>query len=155
MPVAQAYNEWLFHGPMFAGITAVEAVGENGIIGTIKGSKAKDLFGDGRAGNWTVDPVVVDSGLQMIILWARTVLDETPLPSRLGCYHAYAPLDGDAIRCEIEVARRPGNPTLRCQLRFFSPQGQLLGWMEDMEVTGSKALNRTAKAKTSMAGAGD
>jgi acyl transferase domain-containing protein/NAD(P)H-dependent flavin oxidoreductase YrpB (nitropropane dioxygenase family) len=145
MTVAEAYESWLFHGPLFAGITAVEAVGENGIIATLRSSRAGALFADGRAGEWIVDPVVTDSALQMTILWARTVIDQTPLPSRLGCYHAYGPLRGEAIRCELEIDNRRGTPTLRCQVRFFNERGELLGWMEDMELTASKALNRAAK----------
>ncbi|MFN0101054.1 MAG: SDR family NAD(P)-dependent oxidoreductase [Bryobacteraceae bacterium] len=145
LTVAEAYEAWLFHGPLFAGIVDVEAVGDNGIVGTLRPSLPATLFADPRQGEWAADPVVIDSGLQMIILWARTIIDQTPLPSRLGCYHAYAPLHAAAIRCEIEVDHRPGSPTLRCQLRFFNERGDFLGWMEDMEVTASKALNRTAK----------
>ncbi len=147
MSVSEAYSAWLFHGPRFAGISEVEAVGENGIIGTIETSRAGSLFEPDRDGNWQIDPVLVDSGLQLIILWARATLDMTPLPSVLGCYHRYAEVSpGVRLRCEAAIERQPGNPNILVDLKFFDG-AQLVGWLEQIRATVSRDLNRLAKGR--------
>jgi acyl transferase domain-containing protein/NAD(P)H-dependent flavin oxidoreductase YrpB (nitropropane dioxygenase family)/NAD(P)-dependent dehydrogenase (short-subunit alcohol dehydrogenase family) len=150
LPLAleEAYRCWLFHGPLLAGIAGVRQLGDNGIIADLRPSSPGDLFRPARPGRWLTDPVLVDSALQLLILWARTYLDQTPLPSRLGCYHSYGAAPEGLVRCEAEVRHQPGHPILRCGLRFFDQQERLIAALEDLEVTCSRALNRLARAKT-------
>ena len=166
LSIEEAYEQWLFHGPLFAGIVDVEGLGENGIIGRLSPSSPRRCLAEASeaplrgatalhgATAWLIDPVIVDSGLQLIILWARTYLDMTPLPSRLGCYHWLAPPSRGEVRCEIRIRATPGGPSVHNDLKFFDPDGRLIGWMEDMEATCSKALNRLGGgARASSAGA--
>ena len=147
--VAEAYRSWLFHGPLFAGIKDIEGLGRNGIIGTLQTTPPSEMFADRRAISWVTDPVLVDSGLQMIILWSRVYLEKMVLPARLGAYHRYHSLSqAGPVRCEVEIENKPGHADVRCQLRFFDARGELLAWMQDMDVIASKALNRLFKTKT-------
>ncbi|MES1261779.1 MAG: polyketide synthase dehydratase domain-containing protein, partial [Acidobacteriota bacterium] len=102
---------------------------------------------------WLIDPVIIDSGLQLLILWARARLDQTPLPSSLGCYYPVLAMPRGLVRCEARIHHTPGNPVLRADLRFFGESGQLLGWMEEMKVTCSRELNRLAKSGAAGIGA--
>ncbi|MCA1601958.1 MAG: SDR family NAD(P)-dependent oxidoreductase [Acidobacteria bacterium] len=142
--VAAAYEKWLFHGPRFAGIVEVDGIGENGVIARLSPSSPENFFTDARPGAWFIDPVVIDSGLQLLILWARAYLDMTPLPSQLGCYHRFGPPSSTDLRCEVRVSHNAGSPIIHADLKFFDAGGRLLGWLEGMEVTCSKALNRLA-----------
>src|SRR5439155_767462 len=90
LSIDEAYRQWLFHGPRFAGITRVDGVGENGIVGRVRRSAPTELLGRSAPGAWLIDPLAIDSGLQLVILWARTCLDQTPLPSRLRACRRYA-----------------------------------------------------------------
>ncbi len=144
LSLAAAYEDWLFHGPLFAGIREVEAVGRNGIIGRLHASDPAAALADDAPGAWMIDPVVIDSGLQMIILWARTNLDMTPLPARLGAYHRYAETLSGELRCEASIAHTPGNPAIMVDIKFFDASGRLAGWIERLEATCSTALNRLA-----------
>jgi acyl transferase domain-containing protein/NAD(P)H-dependent flavin oxidoreductase YrpB (nitropropane dioxygenase family) len=146
LTVPQAYDQWLFHGPMLAGITDIIAMGDNGVIGKLRPSDPKSLIQPPPAGRWLVDPVVTDSALQLTLIWARAMFDQTPLPSAMETYVHVKPLSGvKEILCELEILSQPGNPTLRCRPVFYDESGHVLGWMEGMEVTMSKALNRLAK----------
>ena len=147
MTIDEAYERWLFHGPIFAGIVEVAALGENGVIAQLMPSSPKRCLAECCESNWLIDPILVDSGLQMIILWARTYLDMTPLPSRLGCYHRFNGPPAGPIRCETHIHHTPGTPTIVADIRFFDGDGRLLGRLEDMEGTCSKALNRLASAR--------
>jgi acyl transferase domain-containing protein/NAD(P)H-dependent flavin oxidoreductase YrpB (nitropropane dioxygenase family)/NAD(P)-dependent dehydrogenase (short-subunit alcohol dehydrogenase family)/acyl carrier protein len=138
------YSSWLFHGPAFAVITDIESIGENGIIARLRPSQTDTFFEPPIEGSWVIDPAVVDGGLQLVVLWARHYLDQTPLPSRIGHYHRYAKSFPDSIRCEVRVEHIPGNPVLKGDIKFFDETGKLLGWLEGMEGTCSKELNRLA-----------
>lgn len=152
LPLAEAYDQWLFHGPMFAGILEVVAMGDNGIIGRVRVSQPQKLIRPAPAGSWLVDPVAADSSLQLCLLWIRSIFDQTPLPSAIDAYYHVAPLtEAREILCEIEIAAKPGNPNVRCDLRYYDESDRLLGWMDGLEVTMSKALNRL-KAKGAPAG---
>jgi acyl transferase domain-containing protein/NAD(P)H-dependent flavin oxidoreductase YrpB (nitropropane dioxygenase family) len=148
LSVPAAYATWLFHGPLFAGIARVDALGENGIIGELTPSRPAELFAYAPSGAWIVDPVIVDSALQLIILWSRHYLDSTPLPSRLGTCRTWAPLGAGPVKCEVEIQLKPGSATLVNDIRFYDADGRLCVHMVGMELNVSKALNRLAGAGT-------
>ena len=151
MSIADAYEQWLFHGPLFAGIAEVEALGDNGIIATLSPSTPKRCLAESPKGHWLIDPVMVDSALQLIILWARTYLDMTPLPARLTCYHRYARPVAGQVRCEASVRHVAGTPVIHADFRFIDAAGKLFGWLEGLEGTCSKALNRLAATRVGQA----
>jgi hypothetical protein len=143
LSLPDAYRQWLFHGPRMAGIAAVDAIGERGITGSLIPSSPQRLLAGGATGAWQIDPVVVDSGLQLLLLWTRRTLDMTGLPASLSTYHRFGPLADPQLRCELRLHPETGmGPALRCDIAFVGTGGRLLGLMETMEVTVSKALNR-------------
>jgi hypothetical protein len=143
LPVTDAYERWLFHGPLLAGITEIIGMGDNGIIGRIQTVDISTMIRPYPGGQWLVDPVITDSSLQLVLLWARATYDQTPLPSALEAYYNDRPLhSAREVLCEIEIVRLPGTPTLRSRHVFYDQDDRLLGWMEGMESTMSKALNR-------------
>jgi NAD(P)-dependent dehydrogenase (short-subunit alcohol dehydrogenase family)/acyl carrier protein len=154
MSIEEAYEQWLFHGPLFAGIVEVERIGENGIIGRLSPSSPSRCLAETSPNvRWIMDPVVLDSGLQLLILWARTYRDATPLPSRFGAFHRFGDLSAGEVRCEARV--RPAaenNPVVHSDLFFYDLQGRLLGLLEDMEFACSKALNRLGQKRAESAG---
>ena len=142
MSVDEVYEKWLFHGPLFAGIVEVEAIGEDGIIATLSPSSPQRCLAEANGSQWLIDPVMIDSGLQLLIIWSRTHLDQTPLPSRFGCYHHICTAAPGDLRCEIQIHPGARGPTFHSDLMFYDANGALIGWIEDMEATCSKALNR-------------
>lgn len=147
MSVADAYEQWLFHGPIFAGIVDVESLGENGVIAQLAPSTPMRCLAQSPTGDWLIDPVMVDSALQLIILWARVYIDMTPLPARLACYHRFAGPIRHPVRCEATVQHTRGTPVILADFRFIDASGRLVGWLEGLEGTCSKALNRLAETR--------
>ncbi|MEE8170242.1 MAG: SDR family NAD(P)-dependent oxidoreductase, partial [Phycisphaerae bacterium] len=142
MSVSEAYERWLFHGPLFAGIEQIEAIGDNGINAKLSPSSPRRCLAGAPDGDWLIDPVIIDSGLQMLILWARTHLDMTPLPSRFGRYHRLAAKIESDVWCEVRIRSTDESPAIHADLVFRNADGAVVGRLEDMEVTCSKALNR-------------
>jgi hypothetical protein len=144
MTTDEAYRQWLFHGSLFQGIAEIQGVSENGMAAVCKPSLPDRCLAGEGLGHWLIDPVVLDSGLQLIILWARANSDMTPLPSRFTRYQRFGPLIGSAIRCHLQASTSLDGHNLHANLYFVGPDQRLLGVLEDLECSSSKALNRLA-----------
>lgn len=139
--VEDAYRRWLFHGPTLQCISCIEGFNEQEIVATVIPSVPERCIQDSPPGEWLIDPVVMDSGFQLAILWARVQHDFTPLPSRFPVYRRYAPLSGERIRCYLRTQADPGSLMMRTNLYFVAPDGRILGMFERAESTCSRALN--------------
>ena len=160
--VEDAYRDWLFHGPLFQGIASIEAIGSKGARAILRPSSPRACLVGEPPGEWLIDPILVDSALQMQVLWARLHWDVTLLPARIAEYRLYGsgiatPATrppgpsgdgGDAlgIRYELRISSESQVPTCHADHYFSSLEGRLLGVLTGVEGTGSKALNRLAGA---------
>jgi hypothetical protein len=142
MAVHDIYRQWLFHGPLMAGIRDITGIGANGIIADLMPSMPQRCLGQEAQGAWLIDPVVLDSALQMIIVWTRTHWDMTPLPSRMQSYQRFGPLSGQQIHCRMRIEADAAGHVVHCYVAFYGDDGQLLGLVDDAEGVCSKALNR-------------
>jgi acyl transferase domain-containing protein/NAD(P)H-dependent flavin oxidoreductase YrpB (nitropropane dioxygenase family)/NAD(P)-dependent dehydrogenase (short-subunit alcohol dehydrogenase family) len=145
--VAEAYQQYLFHGARFAHIEQIDGQSDHGLLARIRASKPASCLAGGT-GDWLIDPVVLDSGLQLVILWARLAHDVTPLPARFKRYRRYGPLrsrDGAPIRCELVASADAEARLVRADLTFFDDDGRIVGVLEDLECTASRELNRLAR----------
>ena len=144
MSVDEAYRQWLFHGPLFQGIAEIEGIADHGMTATLISSSPRQCLMGGPEGQWLIDPVVFDSGLQLVILWTRAYLDMTPLPSRFQRYRRFGSLSGSKVQCHLHVPAKPQDHIFYINIAFVGPDGRLLGLLEDMETLSSKSLNRLA-----------
>lgn len=148
--VRDAYQRWLFHGPLFQQIVAIEGIGDHWMSAIIRPSCPADcLRSFNTRGQWLIDPIMVDCGFQLAILWARVHHDMTPLPSVIGAYRRFGVPSGAPIRCQMHAETRAGGALLLNQFFFSELDGRLLGLIEDMEGACSRALNRLADATAS------
>jgi hypothetical protein len=85
---------------------------------------------------------VLDSGLQLFLLWARANLDKTPLPTRFTRLRCYRPIGTGPIRCSLRVLEKSLDPVFYIDIDFIGPDGRLIWTLRDMEGACSKALNR-------------
>jgi hypothetical protein len=159
MSLAQLYADWLFHGPRLQGIVAVRALSAAGASALLRPSRPVDCLDPVPAQlEWLVDPVLVDSALQLQLIWGRANWGATSLPAALGAWRIAPALIGRSVR---QAARLVGSadrePLVRCELRirpdsappvnradhcFGLLDGGPLALMDEMEVSGSPALNR-------------
>ncbi len=146
---SEAYRQYLFHGPRFQLIRSIDRLGEEGIDAEVVPSRPSQWIkknGNGAAlesSNWLFDPGLVDAALQTVLVWSRVQHDTTPLPSSFGAMTRFdrdIPQEPMRLRCRI----RPGATETRIgfDAQFIDRDGKLRMLLENIEVTGSKALNR-------------
>jgi NAD(P)-dependent dehydrogenase (short-subunit alcohol dehydrogenase family) len=146
MSVQEVYRQLLFHGPQFQMIDHIERMGTSGIIASLNSSSPQQCVTSAAQGEWIIDPMVIDNGLQLILIWARLHWDMTLLPSRFLRYRRFNSLSGRKIDCHLHIRSSSKNPVIHADLAFFGPDGRLVGLLEDIEGTCSKSLNRLTKS---------
>jgi len=143
MSIGEAYENWLFHGPLFQCITAIEGINDQGLRATLLTSRPDDGLARETNANWLADPVLLDGGLQLSLIWTRFHRDMTMLPSAMKAVQLYHPFSAASeVSCQVEVVESPHRQAIIFNLYFTDEKGVLLGMIERFEATGSKALNR-------------
>jgi hypothetical protein len=127
---ARIYGDVLFHGPAFQVIEAVDGVGAEGIQGRVHGVLDTAWPQTG----WQTDPLVLDSALQLSMLWARQQFGAAVLPMGLGSLRlADQPLCHGPERV-VARCRRVNGAKVLVDAELLDPAGRLLGALRDVEL---------------------
>jgi hypothetical protein len=101
----EAYARLLFHGPALAGIIAIDGICSRGMVARVRASTPRSLRRDAPPrSEWLFDPLLLDCGFQLAILWARVQLNLTPLPARVQTIRRYQASPTHELRCELVVS---------------------------------------------------
>ena len=142
--VDDLYKDWLFHGSCFQHISSIEGVNQHGIAAVLLPSYPSQCLSRNGNGQWLVDPVLLDCGLQLAILWERVHYDMTPLPTGFKSYRRFGSPSGSPVRCYLRAYPSAGGHILSVDICFLDTEGKILAFMEGVEASCSKALNRLA-----------
>ena len=135
--IEEAYRRFLFHGPLLRGISAVSGISDEGIVGTLIASEPGGLGVRGDA--WSTDPLVVDSTIQLVLLWVREKAGAAALPSALGEYRQYAPMAGH-LTCHVEIMAAQQNAgTFSATL--VDARNRVVATLTDARYTATPSLN--------------
>jgi NAD(P)-dependent dehydrogenase (short-subunit alcohol dehydrogenase family) len=143
-PLTQArlYREWLFHGPSLQCIVALPGIAEGCLVGELRPSRPAECLAAANDGCWLLDPVLLDGGLQLALLYMRATWGVSALPAGFAAVRRYAPIGTGLVTSRLRV--RPGSSAhaARFDVLFVAGNGQLILAIEGLEATGSRALNR-------------
>ncbi|MCK5229081.1 MAG: polyketide synthase dehydratase domain-containing protein, partial [Desulfobulbaceae bacterium] len=143
MTVQQAYAKWLFHGPLFQCIDRFEGCMEKEMVAILKASSPQKCLTGQTEGEWLTDPVVLDGGLQMALLWAREYFDITVLPSSFEGVLLYKPIHtAESLICHLQVVETISKQNIVYNMFFTDRDGTLLAMIDRVQATGSRELNR-------------
>jgi len=143
---SQAYRDYLFHGPAMQCIENIDGASERGILGLVRRVSPSECVKDG-AGTWLLDPIMLDAGPQLAIIWSRMYLGATALPSAIAAYRRLGDSDGQPVRCHLRLRPDTSETCVRADVYFLRPDGMLAGVMEGLEAAADSALNRLASAQ--------
>jgi len=119
----------LFHGPEFQVICSIEGISSEGAIAQLSGRSAQSWPG----GPWHLDPLVLDGGLQLALLWTQELLGGASLPTRVEALYLQQPLSwAGPLRCVLQGAS-VGRLRARADLNFINPKGQLVAALKGVE----------------------
>lgn len=145
--IDEIYGKLMFHGPLMQGICQVTELGDDGISGVLRSSDIKRCVRSANGDNWIIDPILLDSAMQLAGIWARHYHDIMVLPTgftRLRLYKngtdssAHANLTG-----KIHVPVEYDKGQLRCDLAIYD-DGKPVMIVEGLGGVGSKSFNKLA-----------
>lgn len=142
LPVAKAYQEWLFHGPRFQVIRGISGLSSQGAAALMCASSPQQWLAGGRAEQqWIIDPAVLDAAPQMALLWARTFHDGSALPAQFGRVIRYVEQLPERFHMDFQCL--PGEAQqVRANVFFSDDEGRLLLLIEDLQCIVDARLNR-------------
>jgi hypothetical protein len=148
MGVEDAYRDLLFHGPLFQGIVAIDGMDERGASALLRPSQPGRCVAGADGLRWLLDPVLLDSALQIQVLWARLQWEVTLLPAEIGRYvRVTAAAEGEPVRHELRIRAASNPPLCHADHWFYGSDGRLLALLQDVVGVGTRALNRLAGAE--------
>jgi hypothetical protein len=137
---------------LFQGISRADLIGKGGIRALLATSSPDGWIAGGSQGQWLIDPLMFDSALQLLVVWAREHWDMTALPSGFRSFRRFASPAASRILCELRLRPETGAQTIHADIFFIDEAtGGVVGVLEDMQGACSKALNRLARREFTMA----
>lgn len=145
--VAEAYDKWLFHGPLFQAIRSIECNGERGICGIVETIPPSRCLSSHTDSPWITHPIVVDCAMQLALIHMRTRYDVTPLPTRFSHYRLFDTRVLPRYTCWAEVDVHADHSLIYVNAFLLDDRGRTAAFLEGLECPYSKELNRLADAK--------
>ena len=144
MAVETAYRDLLFHGPLFQGIAEIDGMDERGAVSWLRPSSPEQCLAAADGSAWLLDPVLLDSALQVQVVWARLHWDVTLLPAEIRAHRRVHPSaaaieSGELVRHELHVRPDSERPLCHGRPRFHLPDGRLLATLEDVVGVGNRS----------------
>ena len=141
--IESIYAETLFHGPAMRGLVDVEGCGDAGLVARCRvAPPPQDWMREPVRNRWIADPLVLDSGLQAMIVWTADRVGGASLPSRLTRYRQFVPAfpEGGA-RIVINVRDRT-EARVVSDIDWVGDDGRLLARLEGYESVVDSSLSK-------------
>ena len=130
-------GELLFHGPAFQMIRQIEGISSKGMVADLSGVVGSSLADKDLHDVWETDPLAIDGGLQLALLWCKHVLGGASLPTGIEEIRCWAGVPSsttkqDVIRCTLTGRVAKGSKSLS-DLVFHDAAGNLLAELVGVE----------------------
>ncbi len=141
------YGKWLFHGPIFQGIQTVQFLAADGITGNVTGCSPQRCVTTSDSSGWIVDPVLLDSAMQLAGIWARHYRDVTVLPTGFKTMHLFGRRNMP-FAATAQIFLNPAMATeLLCDLAIYDSNNELCFVVEGLGGIASKNFNRFSSSE--------
>jgi hypothetical protein len=139
----EIYRRVLFHGPDMQCIEGVEACDDRGVVARLRAAPAPaEWMRRPLRQKWIADPLILDGGFQMMILWSVAHSGAPGLPCYVARYRQYRrAFPAEGARVALEIGKATELHALG-DLDFLAADGQVIARMEGAECTLDAGLER-------------
>ncbi len=136
------YSETLFHGPAMRGLVEVESCGDEGLVARCRVAPPPgEWMHEPVRSRWIADPLVLDSGLQAMIVWTADRVGKVSLPSRLTRYRQFVPAFPESGARIVISVRDRSNGRIISDIDWVGEDGNLLARLEGYESVVDSSLD--------------
>jgi len=137
------YASLLFHGPAMQGIERVDGCNQHGISGWVATAPSPcEWIERPTRGTWLFDPLAIDCGFQLLVLWCRNQFGANSLPTGLRGFRQYRsrfPAEGVRVVAEIREAIET---RAVADVEFLDADDDLVARLEGYECVIDRSLNQ-------------
>ena len=127
------YREQLFHGPLLQGLKTVESCAADGIVGKAAPAATPEQWMRSPVRNrWITDPLAMDAGFQLMILWCLDQLGLASLPCHIRRLRQYSRFPADGVRIVVRVTGS-GQASAFADMEFLDNAGNAVARIEGYE----------------------
>ena len=139
--VHRAYAEVLFHGEQLQAIDRIGGVSTSGMTAEVRLGATPDQWMDEPfRSDWLTNPLALDAGFQLAILWCHEEMGAVSLPSYLHRYRQYrAVLPSDRITVALQIRERHQHKMVG-DLTFLDRDGVVIARIDGYECTVDASL---------------
>ena len=142
LDVEEVYRDILFHGPHFQALKNVAGISRHGIVADVRSAPAPaEWMSQPLRSSWLGDPLAVDAGLQLGVLWCHEELGALALPSYQARYRQYQPFPKQGVRTVLEVDETQQH-RLTGSITFLDANGRVVARSEGCEWTVDPSLRK-------------
>ena len=125
------YGGFTFHGPRLQGITSIDALSDDGVVGQVKGCRPADWIKEPLRNEWTIDPLILDASFQLAGYWAWVKHQRAGFPLSLGRFVQLAPFGLGPLK--VTVTFESGNEdTFTGTLVWQNEKGATVAYLTGM-----------------------
>jgi NADP-dependent 3-hydroxy acid dehydrogenase YdfG len=137
------YGSLLFHGPAMQGIERVDGCNPHRISGWAGVAPLPAAWIERPTrGTWLFDPLAIDCGFQLVVLWSRDQIGANSLPTGLRGYRQYKPrFPSDGVRVVAEI-REAIETRAVADLEFLDAEENLVARLDRYECVVDQSLNQ-------------
>ena len=95
------YDDVTFHGPLLQGIESIDGIGEDFVRGTLRVGTPRAWMPETSREAWDVDPLVLDSAMQLSAYVAWTRFGRAGTPVGIDELVVLGPLPTDRVRADV------------------------------------------------------
>ena len=145
-PMAEVYEQILFHGPDLRGIQDITHLSNDGMIARLNLAPApSEWVKEPLRNKWIADPLALDAAFQMATVWCFEEKGAVSLPSYCAAYRQYRsrfPNDGLTAILELDSA---GSHKIRGSIIFLDSGGKVVARISGYEAIMDQTLHRAFK----------
>lgn len=132
LSLAEFYADVTFHGPLLQGATRIDGIGEQFIRGAVKAGTPADWETNPARESFSVDPLALDSAMQLAAHVAWTRFGRAGTPVGLGRFIQLAPLETEVVT-EVHFGDIDADSDrFSATIAFYGASNQLLALAEDV-----------------------
>jgi len=102
----------------------------------------RDCLARGNGDRWIIDPILLDSAMQLAGVWARQYMDITVLPTGFKSLVRLRPITGKRLKGRINIPATSHTGDLHCDLLVSDVEGVPVFIVSGLSGVGSRSFNR-------------
>lgn len=138
------YREQTFHGTRLQGIVRLERASSRGIVGMVRTSIPRDWAPSDPRARWHLDPLVIDSCLQLALYWVVRRLGRAVLPHAIAEVAMQTQMVAGLV--EARVFPRPDSELGPTADVMLYQSNRLIGWLRGVQARWVESLPKRSWA---------